>query len=192
MISGWVETHADHVFCLQSKDGMNSLLRDLGPRPEACREPINVVSTAKDEVIRLISNLAHTPFELHGRTYASVEGFWQGLKFPGEADRQRIAPLHGTEAKRAGEGAPEADIFEYQGQMVRVGTYEHWSLMHQACWAKFSQHGEARRALLSTGARPLVHRVRRGSRTIPGAVMAEIWMKVRARLAEKSGSRVSK
>ena len=33
--------------------------------------------------------------------------------------------------------------------------------------------------LLSTGERPLMHRTRRDSRTIPGVVMADIWMRIR-------------
>ncbi|HEV8714964.1 MAG TPA: hypothetical protein VGX03_19310 [Candidatus Binatia bacterium] len=67
---------------------------------------------------------------------------------------------------------------------MRVGTYEHWALMREACWAKFTQHEEAQRALLSTGTRPLTHRTRRDSRTIPGVIMTDIWMRIRARLTE--------
>ena len=37
----------------------------------------------------------------------------------------------------------------------------------------------AREALLSTGKRPLVHKVLPDSKTIPGAIMAEIWMEIR-------------
>ena len=96
--------------------------------------------------------------------------------------------LHGPEAKRAGSAAPEATSFEYRGAAYRVGCYDDWGLMHQACWAKFTQHDGARAALLGTGTRPLVHRVRRDSRTIPGAIMAEIWMKIRHHLADQSAA----
>ena len=40
-------------------------------------------------------------------------------------------------------------------------------------------------ALLGTGERPLVHVTRRDSRTIPGIVMADIWMKVRRGLVKR-------
>jgi hypothetical protein len=80
----WMAAHADHAFVARPQGERGIVLRDLGPRVEACREPINVLSSSKDESIRLISNLAHTPFELDGRSYASIEGFWQGLKFPAE------------------------------------------------------------------------------------------------------------
>jgi predicted NAD-dependent protein-ADP-ribosyltransferase YbiA (DUF1768 family) len=178
----WASAHQDHAFALWRQDDRTFVLKSLGLREEACREPINVVSNASSEAVRLISNFAHTPFELDGQSYASVEGFWQGLKFPGEEDRQRIATLHGDEAKRAGAQAPESDSFEYGGVTYRTGCAEHWELMRLACWAKFTQHPGAREALLATSTRPLTHRLRRDSRTIPGVIMAEIWMKTRTRL----------
>jgi predicted NAD-dependent protein-ADP-ribosyltransferase YbiA (DUF1768 family) len=64
-------------------------------------------------------------------------------------------------------------------------------LMRRACKAKFEQNENARAALLGTGTRPLVHLVRPDSRTIPGVVMADIWMKLRAdlrRAAERKRS----
>ncbi len=54
--------------------------------------------------------------------------------------------------------------------------------MFEACQAKFAGNLEAREALLSTGDRPLVHKTRRDSKTIPGALMADIWMRIRAHL----------
>jgi predicted NAD-dependent protein-ADP-ribosyltransferase YbiA (DUF1768 family) len=185
-ISEWLATHADHALRVTTQDATTMLLRDLGPWAEACREPINISSRAAEAPLRLISNLAATPFSLHGRSYASVEGFWQGLKFPDAESRARLAQLHGLEAKRAGADALAADRVSYEGNPIRVGTYEHWDLMYEACRAKFTQHEAAQRALLGTGNRPLVHRVRRDSRTIPGVVLADIWMRIRARLRKSS------
>ena len=65
-------------------------------------EPINVTSRSPDPTVRLIANLAHTPFELDGHAYASVEAFWQGLKFPDAERRRQISPLHELAARRAG------------------------------------------------------------------------------------------
>jgi hypothetical protein len=56
--------------------------------------------------------------------------------------------------------------------------------MERACRAKFAQHSESAAALLATGTRPLVHRMRRDSRTIPGVIMAEIWMRIRQDLIQ--------
>ena len=85
---------------------------------------------------------------------------------------------------------PESKITEPEqlaGQEIAVGTWAHWQLMEQACRAKFSQNEEARAALLATGWRPLVHVVRRDSKAIPGVIMADIWMRIRAELRSQAG-----
>jgi predicted NAD-dependent protein-ADP-ribosyltransferase YbiA (DUF1768 family) len=178
----WKEEQAGHVLYAQANPGEGLALFDLGPKEAACNEPVQVSSMVKDPAIVLISNFAHTPFELDGRSYASVEGFWQGLKFEDRAERRRVADLSGKQARIAGEGQGYSETITYEGEVIPVGTYQHWALMERACWAKFTQNEEAREALLSTGTRPLVHRMRRDSRTIPGVIMADIWMRIRARL----------
>lgn len=178
-LADWAGRHDDHAFWLFFQDEQTFRMTDLGVKKHACREPINVISTSSDPEIRLISNFAETPFELDGRSYASVEAFWQGLKFTDETKRREIAALAGPRAKRAGDESSESGEFVYEGRTIRAGSPEHWRLMALACEAKFSQHAEARQALLATGDRPLVHKARRDSRTIPGVIMADIWMSVR-------------
>ncbi len=182
-LASWLETHAGQVFRLRAIEGGSATLTALGPEPEACRIPLNITSKAAAP-LNLISNFSRSPFTLDGNDYASVEGFWQGLKFPEEADRRRLATLFGAEPKDTGFRAPQADTFIYEGETVRVGTWDHWQLMERACAAKFEQNAAARRALLSTGTRPLEHRMRHDSHTIPGVIMAEIWMRQRDRLAK--------
>lgn len=177
--SAWCEAVKGHVFYF---DGRSGALHDLGPREEACREPMNIVFDQIEARWQPISNLAHTPFTMRGLTYASVESFWQGLKFAADADRVRVAALWGKEAKQAARPAPELERFVYDGDTYVVGGHAHRSLMLEACRAKFVQHAAAGEALLATGDRPLTHRTRRDSKTIPGALMAEIWMRVRADL----------
>ena len=116
--AAWREAATDRVFVLHAQPRGGTILHDLGAREEACREPLNVAYRSSDWRIKLISNFAPTPFELDGRAYASVEGFWQGLKFPSAADRRRIAELYAGTAKRAGEGAVPAAMFEYEGERI--------------------------------------------------------------------------
>jgi predicted NAD-dependent protein-ADP-ribosyltransferase YbiA (DUF1768 family) len=182
----WLEAHAGQVFRLRALEDGSAQLQSLGPEAEACRVPINVTSQSP-EPLRLVSNFAHTPFRLDGQGYESIEGFWQGLKFPDEADRRRLASLYGPAARDAGYHAPAADTFVYGGETVRVGTYDHWRLMEKACRAKFTQHAAARAALLSTRGRPLVHQVKRDSKNIPGVIMAAIWTRIRDRLLRSGG-----
>lgn len=182
----WQAAMADHVLHVPGGGSKGGSLHDLGTKDQACREPINVVF---DHAGRWqpISNLAETPFVLWGRTYASVEGFWQGLKFDDEADRLRVAKFWGKDAKTAARGRSEPASFTFNDRIVIAGTAAHRRLMLEACRAKFDQNRLARECLLATGGRPLMHRTRRDSATIPGALMADIWMRVRAglRKAEK-------
>ena len=185
-LAAWRGEAGGHVFCLAEGRADGVALQDLGPREKACREPINVVFDVVAPKFRPISNLAETPFVLRGRGYASVEGFWQGLRFEDEKKRAQIARLWGGSAKRAAKGATERDSFTYNGEtFVRAGP-AHRALMLEACRAKFAQNLEAREALLATGDRPLTHRPRRDSTTIPGALMADIWMRIRADLLENA------
>ncbi len=183
-LKAWKDAHEEHVLALRGQPGNATTLelKPLGPRLEACREPINVVSYSPNEGARLISNFAQTPFHLDGRDYTSVESFWQGLKLPNEEDRRRFAAYDGARAKRKGSKRSNPVTLVYEGVEVRVGTYDHWQLMERACRAKFEQNFAAREALLSTGTRPLIHVVRRDSKTIPGVIMADIWMRIRADL----------
>ena len=181
LLRSFAELSDGHVYQLRAKD-QTLVLHDLGPKEFACRLPINVHFRSGTPGVRLISNLARTPFFFDGAHYQSVEGFWQGLKFPDPKKRLEMAELYGLGAKRAGEPAEPTGDFLYGGRTVQAGSPEHWRLMREACRAKFLQNAEARDALLATGERQLVHRMKRDSVTIPGAIMADIWTRIRAEL----------
>jgi predicted NAD-dependent protein-ADP-ribosyltransferase YbiA (DUF1768 family) len=177
-LASWRAAYDGFVFVMLPNAGSGLSLRALGPRDKACREPINVTSDSPDPIC-LIANFAPTPFELDGTSYACVEAFWQSLRFP-PAERPRIAALDGPSAKQESERMPYEATIEYGGETIPVGAYGHWQLMRRACMAKFQQNETARSALLGTGTRPLMHQLRRDSRTIPGVIMADIWMRIRA------------
>ncbi len=172
-----------HVFRLHASSNRGIAFSMIGPEEDACRAPLNIVQSIAPR-FAAISNLAHTPFEMDGERYASIEGFWQGLKEPDPVQRRAMAKLWGGEAKGRGSSLEQPAAFAYQGTMIAAGSPEHRALMRIACEAKFTQHDEARTALLATGERWLTHKVRKDSRTIPGAIMADIWMRIRSRLRE--------
>ena len=177
----WKSEHDDFAFASAPNAGKGAMLSALGPRLEACHIPINVTSQSRDPNIRLIANFSSTPFDLDGVRYTSVESFWQSLRFS-EAERPRIAGLPGEDAKRLSSTQPYGSHVRYADVLVPVGTWHHWQLMKKACLAKFQQNADAQAALRGTGSRPLQHKVRGDSRTIPGIIMADIWMAVRAGL----------
>jgi predicted NAD-dependent protein-ADP-ribosyltransferase YbiA (DUF1768 family) len=169
-----------NVYDLRVQPGEQLILLHLGEREDL--KPLNI-TRGVGFPFTAISNLADTPFELDDELYGSVEGFWQSLKFASEEDRRRVGLLSGPRAKQTGSSEASNTIaFEYRGQTYVRGTWAHWKLMERACEAKFTQNHAAREALLATGNRPLTHRVPKDSRTIPGVIMAEIWMRVRSRL----------
>ncbi len=48
--------------------------------PQAAK-PGEVILSKRNE-LGILSNFAATPFVLHGKRYASVEGFWQMMLYP--------------------------------------------------------------------------------------------------------------
>jgi predicted NAD-dependent protein-ADP-ribosyltransferase YbiA (DUF1768 family) len=183
-LAQWESRFEQHEFVLAKNPGCGVMLRDLGdPR---LSQPINVTSKHPSPSIQLIGNFGATPFELDGISYASVESFWQSLKCRKDNDRLRIAKLSGAEAKRASGAFPYEETFTYRGEEILTGSFSHWKLMARACAAKFDQNAAARSALVSTFPYPLEHRLRNDSQTIPGDVMARIWMGFRHQYRQSS------
>lgn len=152
---------------------------------------LNIASYSDDWRARLLSTFAHTPFTLRcGQReirFESLEGFWQGLKFPeGSPERERLFALWGLEAKRAGASATPDDTIVFCGERVRLGGRQHHALAEKAMRAKLEQNAEVRRALVETAGLALTHELvdEEGapvpdSRTLPAAVFCAIWTKLR-------------
>jgi predicted NAD-dependent protein-ADP-ribosyltransferase YbiA (DUF1768 family) len=135
--------------------------------------PGEVILSKRNE-LGLLSNFAATPFTFKGKRYASLEGFWQMMKYPeGPTDprakfpglewkytREQVSQLTSFEAKAAGTLAEqnmkkmgitwvsfEGKRFEY-----RPGTPgEHYRLIVAATREKVRQNPEVRKVLLATG-----------------------------------------
>jgi predicted NAD-dependent protein-ADP-ribosyltransferase YbiA (DUF1768 family) len=132
-----------------------------------------VILSKRNELGQL-SNFAPTPFEFRGKRYASLEGFWQMMKFPeGPEDernewkdvewrhtRDEVAEMTDWAAKRAGDGADaimrKKDInwVTFDGQKMDYRTAaagEHYNLIKEATREKVRQNPEVKKVLLSTG-----------------------------------------
>jgi len=135
--------------------------------------PGEVILSKRNE-LGLLSNFAATPFTFRGHRYASLEGFWQMMKYPEGSDdpratfpglswactREQVAQMTGFEAKRAGTLAEqnmqrmgiawvsfEGKRFEYKPSVPG----EHYSLIVAATWEKVRQNPEVKKVLLATG-----------------------------------------
>lgn len=128
------------------------------PKAELPSDVVNVDSRSEDPVVGMLSNFAETPIELDGEWYASVEAFWQAIKFPeGSAEREQVAQMTAPNAKRAGAAVETPLNIEYGGKLIAHGSPQHHYLARRALGAKFEQHEAAREALLETGDRELTH-----------------------------------
>jgi predicted NAD-dependent protein-ADP-ribosyltransferase YbiA (DUF1768 family) len=163
------------------------------PKQEIEKNIINIGSEGDTETEQMLSNFSHTPFNLDGVHYGSVEGFWQGIKFPeGSQERLETVKLSGVEAKRAGKPTREIREISYQGQRIEVGSPEHHELMKRAIRAKLEHNPKVLNLLLATGDKQITHvlktpdgRILLDSKTIPGAVFSQILMDLRQEFREQ-------
>lgn len=132
------------------------------------------VILSKRHELGLLSNFAPTPFVFRGKRYASLEGFWQMMKYPESRNdprakfprlewkytRAQVAQMVSFEAKRAGDLAEgnmkkmgiawvsfEGKRFEYRPSVPG----RHYRLIVAATQAKVNQNPDVKKVLLSTG-----------------------------------------
>lgn len=132
------------------------------------------VILSKRNKLGLLSNFAATPFTFHGKRYASLEGFWQMMKYPeGDTDpratfpglhwaytREQVAQLTAFDAKRAGDAAEKnmkamgITWVTFEGKRMEyraAGQSEFYKLIVAVTWEKVRQNPEVEKVLLSTG-----------------------------------------
>jgi predicted NAD-dependent protein-ADP-ribosyltransferase YbiA (DUF1768 family) len=135
--------------------------------------PGEVILSKRNE-LGLLSNFAPTPFEFRGKRYASMEGFWQMMKYPEGPDdlrakhpglewphtREEVAQMTAFDAKRAGDigsrnmQAMGIDWVTFEGQQMPYRPDEpgeHYKLIGEATREKVKQNPEVERVLLATG-----------------------------------------
>ena len=163
--------------------------------------PGEVILSKRTE-LGILSNFAPTPFTLDGERYASVEGFWQMLKYPeGPGDerlcdpnviwphtRREVAMMSGFEAKGAGNIANEnlkklgIRWVTYHGKKIdrhESGRGEFYNLIRAAEQAKYDQNPKVAEILMKTGSLKLLPDHHQGSDAPPAERYYEIWMEIR-------------
>jgi predicted NAD-dependent protein-ADP-ribosyltransferase YbiA (DUF1768 family) len=132
------------------------------------------VILSKRHELGIFSNFATTPITVEGESYASIEGFWQMMKFPENQQdpralfpglvwphtRAEVAQMSSFTAKKAGTIAEEhmktmgIDWVTWRGQKMVYRSQDrglHYDLIHRAMVAKFEQNPEVKRLLIATG-----------------------------------------
>jgi predicted NAD-dependent protein-ADP-ribosyltransferase YbiA (DUF1768 family) len=135
--------------------------------------PGEVILSKRNE-LGLLSNFAASPFTFRGKRYASLEGFWQMMKYPEGADdprarfpglswrytREEVGQMVSFEAKRAGTLAEEnmkkmgIGWVTFEGKQMEYRPKqpgEHYRLIVEATQEKVRQNPEVKKVLLSTG-----------------------------------------
>jgi predicted NAD-dependent protein-ADP-ribosyltransferase YbiA (DUF1768 family) len=135
--------------------------------------PGEVILSKRNE-LGILSNFAPTPFVYHGVRYASLEGFWQMMKYPeGPADpratspavhwrytRQQVAQMASFEAKHAGDlgeanmATLGIDYVTFDGARMPYKSHthgEHYRLIVEAMREKLLQNRQVQQTLLATG-----------------------------------------
>jgi predicted NAD-dependent protein-ADP-ribosyltransferase YbiA (DUF1768 family) len=132
------------------------------------------VILSKRNELGLLSNFAATPFKFQSKQYASLEGFWQMMKYPeGPEDprakfaglewkytRDEVAQLTAFDAKKAGDLASQnmkkigIDWVTFEGKQFPYRPAkpgEHYRLIVEATREKVLQNPKVQQVLLATG-----------------------------------------
>lgn len=117
---------------------------------------LNVYSRSDEEIGRLMSNFAPTPFVLDGVEYASVEGFYVSLLFLEDEKRDKVRKLYGVVVKNMGKKSKLTETC-YNGETFALGSDKHVELIKRAIRAKLEAHPAIATAFVATSPRSIVH-----------------------------------
>jgi len=171
--------------------------------PQAAK-PGEVILSKRNE-LGILSNFAATPFLFRGRRYASVEGFWQMMLYPENAQdprakaagiawlhtRDEVAQMTAFEAKDTGTAAETnmrragIDWVTFEGERILYRSKEkgeHYRLIVAAMRAKMEQNPKVREILLATGNLVLRPDHTPEADAPPEWRYYEIWMEIRREL----------
>ncbi len=197
--TAFASTYPEHWWAEVPREGAPAwevLPQDAGP---------GEVILSKRNELGILSNFAATAFVLDNVTYASVEGFWQMMKYPEGAEdprsvlsfpfsREQVSAMTAFTAKDAGKIGEQKmkelgiDWVTYQGERMTYCSLErglHFELIRKAMLEKVKQNAEVKRILLLTG--DLILRPDHHSEgcQAPEWKYYDLWMEIRSELQAK-------
>lgn len=174
------------------------------PPQSADRTKSEVVLSKRNELGQF-SNLGSAGFVLDGDTYGSVEGLWQGMKYPESENDERlkdssivwpftraqVMAMKGFEAKHAGDLANQnmkklgIKWLTYKGEKLEYNGADqekYYQLILRACRAKLAQNPELKALLLRTGNLTFMADHQQKPDSLPAYKYHEIYFKLREEL----------
>lgn len=184
----------------------NSELKPWEIAPQAADRSKNEVILSKRNELGMLSNFFAASFEFQGRRFASIEGFWQAMKYPENRHdarnsnqvswphtRSQVEQMTAFDAKQAGEIANQnmkklgiswvsfnGQRLEYKGRDQQA----HYDLIFAATQAKVLQNPEIKNLLLRTKGLKLLPDHHQEVNALPAYRYGEIAMKIRDALPD--------
>ena len=175
--------------------------------PPQAAQPGEVILSKRNE-LGLLSNFAATPFTFRGKRYASLEGFWQAMKYPESAadpraqfpgvewkhTREEVTQMTGFDAKHAGTAADqnmkamEITWVSFEGKQLeyrKADRDKFYQLIAAATREKVRQNPEVKKVLLATGDLTLRPDHHQGTNALPAWRYFEIMEQIRAELKRR-------
>lgn len=174
--------------------------------PQAADRSKGEVILSKRTELGIFSNLSEAHFVYDGIHYSSIEGLWQGMKYPeGPSDdrlkdqsvvwpytREQVYKMSGFESKAAGDVA-NANMkklgikwITYKGQKIDyktdLGKLEHYKIIFNASEQKVLQNPNIKKLLLSTDGLKLLPDHVQQPNPDPAYLYFDIYMKIRSEL----------
>lgn len=154
---------------------------------------INISYLSTNPTEKMLSNLTYAPFEMDGQRFASVEGFWQGIKrVYGDRERDQIFQLFGIPAKRAGRLEEPPEFAWYQNQAFPMGSQCHQLLLKRAVAHKLRDNPDIGLLLLATNDDVILHDPKKSngesfpnSALIPNEVFASFVTELRSEFRQR-------
>lgn len=147
----------------------------------------NIASNSENFIEAGLSNLSHHPFDFNWILYASIEAFWQSLKFKEwSSEWFECLGLFWVESKKYWKKSIPEENFIYLWTKYRVWSKEHQQLMKMALREQLKQNKDKLNLLLLTGNSKLIHQPKKkdgslssDSVTIPGEIFSGFLMELR-------------
>lgn len=130
---------------------------------------INVHSRSRELRARLLSALYNRPFQIGGQWFASLEGFYQGIKFPLDDIRRYQAFASCFGHAQSFSKLAEREYVWWAFETIPYASHRHLQIVEIGFRESFRQCPDRMEALCATAGLQIIHET--GQADAPGGVM---------------------